>query len=192
MAKRWDPQGKPVDPQERVGRRLFDLPELVGATEDQYYGSIKFTQFWDKQTGEVSLDRLGRSNVEPKVRTYLIPRAEDHGASFNPKQHFEGWAHIKALHLTQAKWPPNITINASPVFQKVGEDEIKENIYHAHIDKTTNSYELACHLRNLFENSGGIEVYGDATSTETNSSVSKGAISRLINWLSKIIGLHRD
>lgn len=135
MAKRWDPQGKPVGPQERVGRRLLDLPELAGASEDQYYSRIKFMQFWDKDTGEVSLDRLGRSNIEPKVRNYLIPRAKKHAASFAKPKTFEGWAHIKADELLNSKYPPNLVLKASPDLIAEGEDEYNENIYHAHIDK---------------------------------------------------------
>lgn len=192
MAKRWDPEGKPLGPQERVGRRLFDLPELVGATEDQYFGSVKVTQFWDKHTGEVSLDRLGRSSVEPKVRTYLVPRAEDLGASFKPKRRFDGWAHIKAQDLSHAKWPPRVVINASPVFRKEGEDDVKENIYHAHIDRPEDAYILASHLRNLFENSGDIETYRAADALERDSGSREGAMSRIVSWLSSFLKLRRD
>ncbi|WP_338466397.1 hypothetical protein RXV95_12645 [Novosphingobium sp. ZN18A2] len=165
MAKRWDPQGKPVGPHERVGRRLFDLPELVGASEAQYYSRVKFTQFWDKQTGEVSLDRLGRANVEPKVRTYLLRRAEAQGGSFRPTRTFEGWAHIKAQDLTNAKYPPSVVIVASPMLKDEGAPEIKENIYHAHIPRPDDVYQLALHLRNLFEDAGSVEqLEGDDNS----------------------------
>lgn len=168
MAKRWNPDGKPVDPQERVGRRLLDLPELAGASEDQYYSRVRMTQFWDKDTGEVSLDRLGRSNIEPKVRNYLIPRAKKHAASFAKPKTFEGWAHIKAAELLTAKYPPSLTINASPILIKEGEDENDENIFHAHIDKPEDGYAQALHLRNLFEHFGDVERYSEPGPADKN------------------------
>ena len=159
MAKRWNPEGKPVSPQERVGRRLFDLPELAGASEDQYYSRVKFTQFWDNRTSEVSLDRLGRSNIESKVRNYLVPRALHQGTTFNREKKFGGWAHIKAQDLTKAKYPPSLVISASPVHRQEDDDELIENIFHAHVEKQDNSYLMALHLRNLYETAGAIDPY---------------------------------
>ena len=166
---------------------MTDLPELSEATSEQYYSRIKFTQFWDKSTGEVSLDRLGRSNIEPKVRTYLLPRAIAQAKSYAKPRRFDGWAHIKAEELQKAKYPPSLVLVASPIEREPDKPEESENIYHSHIEKPLDGYAQALHLRNLFEMFGDVEAHnGDSSEADTGKDT-RGPFHRFLRFLFRTV-----
>lgn len=161
MAKRWQPApDAPLGKQERVGRRLFDEPELRGVEGQPNLGVVSLSQFREKRGREVSLDRLGRTGIEPKVKNYLVPRCDYQASSFGKQKQFEGWATIKVADLTN-KWSetPQWTAHPSPVMMDEDE-ELTENVYHAHTvcSESRADAGTALFLRHLFERYGSLEI----------------------------------
>jgi hypothetical protein len=162
---RWVPKldGK-IEPSEPLGRRLFDHPALVGATDQRtVLQSLDYRNFEERRDGgEVSLDRLGRSSVEPKVLGYLAARGEADGANRRPPKTFDGWASIQAKRLSENK-SLRLEVIASPVggagpLADVDSD-LTENVYHSHVRPLDDRdpYSVALHLKTLFERHGKIE-----------------------------------
>jgi hypothetical protein len=156
MAKRWVPQPNvPVEPSEQVGRRLFNAPELVGA-DDQVRPpqQLDYRHFEERRDpGEISLDRLGRANVEKKVRDYLIPKAEYAGTTFHTPQSFDAWATLTARALEN---PPKGSVKFPIIVSPQRPDEpehIAHNPYHAHVCRPAghDCHSTALHLKFLFE-----------------------------------------
>lgn len=150
---RWKPP-ETVGVNEYIGRRLFTREALAGASDQHRPAELyEIVHFEPGGDNELSLDRLGRSSVEPKVlRNYLEPRAI-HAATLMHKKAFQGWAVTRARSLVNSPRPefPNLVVHASPV-PKAGSDDLSENIYHAHILKPNDidHYYTALHLREIF------------------------------------------
>jgi len=161
MAK-WVPNAEEVGPGETVGRRLFDQPSLVGATDQKAaLRSLDYRNFEDDR--EVSLDRLGKGNPEKAVMRYLTPRAEAAGRARKPSRTFDGWTAITVKKLAEHKGM-KLTIAASPIVgQNPAEDadkDISANKFHCHVSGPDGSepYFLALHLQMLFERHGTLEM----------------------------------
>ena len=159
---RWVPDSKKIGETELLGRRLFPRPSLAGATDQRPVPSFDLRDFEDtREGGEVSLDRLGRSNAETQVLRYLTPRAEAAVASLKPKRIFNGWACIQAKILLQNKKLP-LNLIPSPiasVTNEPNEDDLTANPYHAHTRPRGeyDSYYLSLHLRQQFDSHGRFE-----------------------------------
>jgi hypothetical protein len=151
---RWNPPAN-VGPNEQIGRRLFDEPMLMGASQQPSYSGILFTHFEEKQGDETSLDRMGASSIDHQVCKYLIPRAEAHGQKFVKPKPFNGWAVVQAKELIQSRKPPKLPLHSSPV----KDPEPNDNIYHSHVVKPQdlNGYLMALHLRHIFTTYGKIK-----------------------------------
>lgn len=153
MGKRWVPSDNPVGENELVGRRLFDEPLLAGAADNQpIFNGLMLSHFEEKRSNELSLDRLGRTNVEPKVQDYLVPRAKLAGKFFHRPKNFNGWAVVRVKELSKAKDPPSLEVIASPIYTNQEQDELIENIYHAHtvLPDDKDPHHIALHLRHIF------------------------------------------
>ena len=171
----WVPPDK-VGLNERIGRRIYDEPMLRGAEGQPSYSGIELHHFEDK---ELSLDRLGASGVDRRVCRHLNPKAEAAGASRKRPSRFDGWFHVTARELEQARKPPLLPVIASPI----RDPEPNGNIYHAHILRPDNmsAHLVSLHVRYIFTE------YGSVTQNENNQSPPAAWKARLIAWLSDII-----
>jgi hypothetical protein len=151
----WQPPDN-IGDNEHMGRRLFDEPMLVGATDQPPYGGIRLNHFEENRGDEYSLDRLGSSGIDRRVLSYLKPRAQNQGNSFRRPKPFSGWAVVAARELSKAKRPPVLELVASPLV----EPEPKDNKYHAHAKRPPHfdDHVMALHLRFLFTQYGRVET----------------------------------
>lgn len=161
MARLWIPDiAATVGSREPVGRRLFAVPRLAGASDQmQWKDTLEIDHFLEKRLpGAVSLDRLGEKFVDGKVKTYLLIRAQHAGTRFMPPKDFSGWAYVRADKLAApGKGLKNYPVVASPI---VGDPQsIDCNPYHAHVCRPCGetAYTMAMTLRQLFHDHGNIE-----------------------------------
>ena len=74
----WSPKSSdPVGPNERIGRRLFDQKQLNGAQDQKPLRNVfELYHFEEKRDpGDVSVDRLGKTGIDRRVRNYVEERA---------------------------------------------------------------------------------------------------------------------
>ena len=157
--KRWAPSDV-VGNKELVGRRIFDDPIFNGELDQAARGKLRFDHFMEtREDGELSLDRLGRSNAEKRVLTYLQPRCDHAGARFQRQRNFEGWAGFQVQQIRQNK-NLSLSVEASPIRSDSPTDnDIEDNDYHSHILIPSNlgkhpEYLVALHLKHLFDRFG--------------------------------------
>jgi hypothetical protein len=153
----WKPNAT-VGKNESIGRRLFQRQGLKGA-EDQKRPdrTIELYHFEENKDREVSVDRLGATSIDGKVKAYLNPRGHYEATRLH-RANFRGWAVTKAKELqTPAKGKP-LKIAASPIAAQNG-DELSENRYHAHIDmlQEYDSHDMAVRLKYIFERNYHLE-----------------------------------
>jgi hypothetical protein len=164
---------------ERIGRRFFDEPMLRGAEGQPSFSGIELHHFQDKRSREISLDRLGATGVDKRVLQHLKPRAEAAGRIRQKPVRFEGWLHVAAKELIQARQEPKHPVIASPV----DEPEPNDNLYHAHVvrPETLNDHLMSLQLRHIFSKYGGVERNDGA------DAIPGSWRDRLIAWLSGVI-----
>jgi hypothetical protein len=180
MASRWSPPDK-VGPNELIGRRLFDEPMLRGTEGQPSFSGIELHHFQETRGREISLDRLGATgSVNRRVLQHLKPRAEAAARARQKPVRFEGWMHVAAKELAQARHEPKHPVIASPV----NEPEPNDNPYHAHVVRPEglNNHLMSLQLRHIFSRYGGVER-NDASDT-----IPEGWWGRLIAWLSGMVG----
>lgn len=143
----WSP-AKEVADSELVGRRLFSAPSKPNVLTNGV-GDLDLNHFLDTRP-EISIDRLGRSNVEKAVVAVLNPLAETAASNFTPPKRFDGWAGVRAKHLTQNR-NLSLEVVASPIT-----DPKEFNKFHAHLQQNTEiePYFLALHLWHIFRKHG--------------------------------------
>src|ERR1700730_6981210 len=162
MARRWEPDPQaPVGAREAIGRRLFEIQRLAGARDQKpWKDKLVIGHFLEKRDpGEVSLDRLGETFLDGKVRAFLLPRAQHDGTKRTPPNAFKGWAWISAGKLQN---PPagatGYPITVPPVPESapgVGD----HNPYHSHVCRRpgASAWHTATELRQLFHDHGNVE-----------------------------------
>lgn len=153
MIALWHPNEN-IGRHEHIGRRLFPRKRLKGAA-DQQPPPNTFELYHFEETrdgGEVSFDRLGETSIERRVRRYVSLRAHHDASLRKPQTSFQGWAVVRAAELKEPAKGPAVSLFASPVVATAG-DELTENIYHAHAERpsTYGSYEMAVHLKTIFD-----------------------------------------
>lgn len=157
MARRWRPEaGKHLGPSEHLGRRIFEEAKLAGVADQPNFATLNIEHFRESRDPEISLDRLGRAAVEPKVRAYLAPKCKWQATTFNKQKRFEGWAVIKAKDLVkQNRGLPKWEVHPSPEPAK-GDIDDSGNEYHAHAICCEDVEEIrrAIFFRYLFEKFG--------------------------------------
>ena len=154
---RWKPNPKDgIGRAESLGRRLFPQVSLAGATGQRPLPSFSLGNFEETRAGgEVSLDRLGKGDPEKAVIRYLNPRAEAAAKSrSSSRTFFNGWAYVQAKVLLDNKNLP-LAVIPSPIpgnDPALGENDLAENIYHAHTSplKGHDPYSIALHLQYQF------------------------------------------
>jgi hypothetical protein len=167
---RWKPpaDGK-FEGNERIGRRLFELIPLNGASGQKPAVGLAWQHFEEsRDAGDVSMDRLGRGCVDKKVKTYLVPRCASAATKFKPVKKFRAWAVVGVSELRRPAHGPALTLLASPVplappSEEGIVDPLSDNDYHAHVERAagySSAYDMANHLRNIFESKLQIETVG--------------------------------
>lgn len=178
---RWKPPDI-VGLNEYIGRRIFTREELAGAAGQPKPAELyEIVHFEPGEDDEISLDRLGRSSVEPKVvHNYLEARGL-FAATRMHKRAFLGWAVARARNLINSPRPefPNLPIHASPL-PSDGVDELTENIYHAHIMRPgeIDDYYTALHVREIFLRHNHFEAVRGAEPGEP-----RALYSRVCDWI---------
>jgi hypothetical protein len=177
----WKPNTTTIGKSECIGRRLFERQGLKGATDqtrpDKTFELYHFEETRDR---EVSVDRLGQTSVDGRVKAYLIPRGHD-AASRLHKAEFSGWAVTKAKELqSPAKGTP-LQVVPSPLAATAG-DELSENKFHAHIEtpEKYDSHDMAIRLKYIFERN-----YHREPCTPLNK---KGILQTVRSWLTDLVG----
>ncbi|MCG8052454.1 MAG: hypothetical protein JAZ15_14720 [Candidatus Thiodiazotropha endolucinida] len=183
MAKRWQPNST-IGKNEAIGRRLFDEPMLIGATDQPKYEGILLRHFEENRDNELSVDRLGQSGINKKVKKYLQQRATNAAKGFHKQKSFNGWIFVQKQALELGYKGRQFPTLASPITD--GETEIDNNIYHAHISLSDNSEIDAFYLKHIFTTKGKIE------NSDTNSIQGKSRTSIvLLSYLRSLYNLLR-
>ena len=137
---RWTPKdNQPVGANEHIGRRLFDEPKLVGATDQPSFQGLDLRNFEVRDDREFSVDRVGQSSCDRRVLRYLTPRANDAAKKFREPKTFNGWVVLRATNLTKPHgWPlvasPDFGQSAQGGAAKWADEDLTQNRYHAHVD----------------------------------------------------------
>ncbi len=163
MAARWVPKNNdPIANQEYIGRRLFYRKKLKGSFKTKSSG-FDLTHFEEsRDEGNVSVDRLGKTSFDKKVRNYLEPRANYAATKQTPEADFIGWAVVQAKDLFSPQGP-NLSIVPDPLPHD-GTNDLSENYYHAYIPRPEEyrtgpyaSYSMAVHLKMIFDRKNQLE-----------------------------------
>jgi hypothetical protein len=152
---RWEPgPSEPIGPAEHVARRIFDEPQLVGATDQKPFAGLLDIRIFEETRGdEFLVDRMGKTSVDKRVKAYLKPLAEAAGQNFQRPKRFDGWATAPSMRVSSPARGAPIPLVASP-----GDG----NPYHAHL-VTANvlpgaglfrHYHVALFMRELFTGPG--------------------------------------
>lgn len=152
---RWEPDpSEPFGPAEHIGRRLFDEPQLVGATDQKPFpGALDIRNFEETRGDEFSVDRMGKTSVDRRVKAYLKLLAEAVGRSFHEPKSFDGWATAPGKRVCFPARSAAIPLRVSPE---------NGNPYHAHLETadllpgagTFRHYHVALFMRELFSGAG--------------------------------------
>jgi hypothetical protein len=193
----WIPDPtEPVGPNEIVGRRLFDEPKLIGATDQRAPDWLLDYRHFEDTRGEVSFDRLGRTGRDRKVVNFLRPKAEKAGQDVEPPKTFDGWATVRAKSLATAAKGPSFPLIVSPMYLDQPE-HADHNPYHAHAVSVLDAYSMALHLRQIFEEYG--ESFAARPSPKARGSVPAVSVgptadsppakrlSKWWQWLSEVL-----
>jgi len=140
---RWTPKdSRPVGSNEHIGRRLFDEPKLFGASDQNPLDGLQLRNFEPTSDNEFSVDRVGEGCCNPKVISYLLPRADAAGKRGHTLRTFHGWLTVpakKLLATSQAgtQWQlvpsPDSGTKVDGVDVRWSDDNLLQNRYHAHI-----------------------------------------------------------
>lgn len=143
---------------ELVGRRLAARPALVGAIDQlRKKTSFDFRDFEETRPPyEISLDWLGRSGLDSKVRRDLAPLAQRMFAAQKPAKTFGGWAYLQAFRLSKARKDYPCAVVSSPEMPDQP-DHPEHNPYHVVVrpsEKFGSPYLAALHLHAQFVQHG--------------------------------------
>jgi len=147
-----------IGDKEFVGRRLAARPALVGAIDQiRKKTPFDFRDFEEtRPPHELSLDWLGRSGLDSKVRRDLTPQAQRMFASQKPARTFGGWAYLQAFRLSKARKDYPCAVVSSPEMPDQP-DHPEHNPYHVVVrpsEKFGSAYLAALHLHAQFVQHG--------------------------------------
>jgi hypothetical protein len=139
---RWAPKDdRPVEPNEHVGRRLFDEPKLFGATDQAPLDGLSMRNFEPGKDREFSIDRVGDGCFHSKAKKYLEPRALVAATKFRNPARFDGWLTVPARKLMNPqhgmKWLLVASPDRGPLVDGASTDwsemNFDQNRCHAHV-----------------------------------------------------------
>ena len=189
---RWKPNpSQRFGPAEHIGRRLFDEPQLVGASNQKTCTRLDIRNFEETRGDEFSVDRLGRTSIEKSVTAYLKCLADTAGRTFQRPKAFDGWAVVPIKKINSPARGAPLPLVASPE---------NDNPYHAHLlttDVPVNSgvmryYFVALHLRELFEGPGSILHPAQAPQSESLSANPEEKLASSMVWFQKLMSRVRN
>jgi len=189
----------PVGPRERVGRRLFSRSKLAGAKEGDTSTGYELYHFEENRgEGEVSLDRIGLTGSDKRIKAVLLPICQAAGAKYSKPREFTGWATAAAKQIQNPAKGPKVVLLASPVEadQALG---VARNDYHAHACRPENYeyYEMAAHLKLIFDGENARELVSNVSTVESPSDRVTwygwvwATMPRTINVLTRIFAMTR-
>jgi hypothetical protein len=154
----WKPNTDKIGPNEYLGRRLFDKPQLMGALDQRPKLRLRLEHFLEKRGDcETSLDRMGQQSVDKRVRNYVGQRAIKAAEGFREPRQFNGW---RVIHFKFLRQPPHGGSPVSVIPSPIEGIDLDENIYHAHTLRDGRSYyDMATQLLCLFLEHGSTENY---------------------------------
>ncbi|MGA2833526.1 MAG: hypothetical protein ABSE55_10695 [Terracidiphilus sp.] len=177
----WKPNTDKIGPNEHIGRRLFDKPQLIGALDQKPGHRLRLEHFLEKRGDcETSLDRMGQSNIDKRVRNYVGQRAVKAAGDFKEPKQFNGW---RVIHFKFLRQPPHGGSPFSVVPSPIDGTDLDENIYHAHaLWEGRDYYDMATQLFCLFIEHGITEPYRHELSYHERWMFVR---ARLLGWLQR-------
>jgi hypothetical protein len=154
----WQPNATTVAGSEFIGRRLFERAGLRGAQDQKRPDKTFELYHFEDSDREVSVDRLGQTSVDGKVKKSYLNLRGHHAATLMHKKEFHGWAVTKAKELQVPPKGKPLSIKPSPIAAQPG-DELSENKYHAHIEflPEYDTHDMAVRLKYIFERNYHLE-----------------------------------
>ena len=155
---RWIPTSV-IAKTECIGRRIFTRGQLHGAADQKPLPPLKIelSHFMEKRySGDVSMDRLGRTGIEKQVIGFLDPKACQAGSRMNPVAHFQGWVYITSRQFNSSTSGLPLVLVSSPAASAEDESVI-DNPYHAHVERPSGlppgheAHIVALQLKHIFE-----------------------------------------
>jgi hypothetical protein len=139
--RRWIPNDSAVDANEHIGRRLYDEPKLFGASDQNQLDGLQLRHFEATSDNEFSVDRVGKGCCNKGAIAYLLPRANDAGSRGQTSKTFHGWLTVPARRLTAPaagiQWSLIPSPDRGPKVDGAdppwSDDNLRQNIYHAHV-----------------------------------------------------------
>jgi|SRR5450759_122283 hypothetical protein len=177
----WKPN-ETVGKNESIGRRLFQRQGLKGAKDQKRPDrTFELYHFEENRDREVSIDRLGATSIDRKVKVYLNPRGH-HAAARLHKSDFQGWAATKAKELQSPAQGSPLEILSLPIAAQDG-DELSENSFHGRIltPERYDSHDMAIRLKYIFERNYHLEPCIPLDG-RIPPPPSKGLFRRLTRW----------
>src|SRR5450759_1658074 len=158
----WKPN-ETVGKNESIGRRLFQRQGLKGAKDQKRPDrTFELYHFEENRDREVSIDRLGATSIDRKVKVYLNPRGH-HAAARLHKSDFQGWAATKAKELQSPAQGSPLEILSLPIAEQ------------------DDSHDMAIRLKYIFERNYHLEPCIPLDG-RIPPPPSKGLFRRLTRW----------
>src|SRR5262245_2230266 len=143
----WDPPTDLIGDNEIIGRHIFGDRLWEGELSQGERRRLRVEHFQDSRSEiDLSVDRLGRGNVDRKVMGYVGRLASASGRGRTPPQTFHGWAGLRVKAFRSA-FKGVSDIHPKPI-------DSPPNPFHAEISRAqfrskVHAYTLAVTLREL-------------------------------------------
>ena len=146
----WNPPDN-IGDNEPVGRRIFQRPSLKGAEDQPLPPKVIELYHFQEGKGSLSLDRLGQTSTDARVKRWIDPIAKKAAASFRERRAFKGWFVVRARDLRNPPQGTRLVLTASPIVPTEG-DQSSANPYHGHIETPAiDRFHYALQLKYVFE-----------------------------------------
>lgn len=112
----WDPsRDAKIGDVEHLGRRRFKRAQLVGFADQAPKQSLTYVDFLDERDPNLSVDRLGKNGVDPKVIDLILPLASANAEKRRPKMVFLGWATVQVKKFLNEAQKNGYSIKPDPI-----------------------------------------------------------------------------
>lgn len=175
MAK-WVPsRNAQIGDNEHLGRRRFKRPQLIGFIGQEPRPTLSYLDFLDDRDYDISVDRLGKNGVDPKVKEVLRPLAEANAQKRTPKMVFSGWASVQVKKFMNDAQKLRYSIAPDPI----RETESENNEYHAIISCPTDRehLEVALTLHHWFAKYGVLH--------DVEPVPARGTLRSILDWFQR-------
>lgn len=184
----WKPKDF-IEKNEHIGRRLFRRRKPLKGAQGQTPPPESYELYhFEESEPDVSVDRLGATGVDKKVKNYLNDRGHHASTKFEGETPFLGWAVAKAQDFQKPFKGDPIEVLASPIKSQLVEDDavrndLEANDYHADLNRPANhdSLYMAFRLQSIFERNYRMEPCIEQRNTSVNKNLKW--YQRLKFWL---------